>query len=357
VASVACIGAGIVAAAQIGWFFLSSSIRGAALIHRERQAIIAAGRDTRACRNPVGNLHRAPASGSTPKGLLEVPALGLVAPVLQGTGDAVLSEAVGHVPASVWPGQQGTTVLAAHDITWFSRIDRLRPGDAIRYATPCHTFAYRVTSHRIVQAGYPVYDTATPRIVLDTCYPVNALYLTSRRYLVYADLVAASSASPVPAPPSSLPPLTVPAPKALIAQGLGLEQNYAPLGTLSLADSPSPGWRQTSAPLKAEATALTAYFGLLRSAEQGQRGWWADLAPAVPAAAADGIWGGEVTGYDTRLDITLRVRGSQVIGARLTAAIAVAGSLRPGTYDLAVTENVAAQGRLTVSGFMLRAVG
>jgi sortase A len=276
--------------------------------------------------------------------------------VLEGTGDVALNNAVGHVPASVWPGYTGTTVLSAHNVTWFSRIDRLKAGDEIRYVTPCRTYTYRVTSHRVVPAGYPVYNTAVPSIVLDTCYPLDALYLTSTRYLVYATLASTSptSASPNIRPGSS--PFIVPAPEALAAQGLGLDQNEGPLGILRFAGSPSPGWRQTNAPLETEAAALTAYFGVIRSAEQGQRTWWADLAPSVPVSGAAGLWNGDITGYDTRIDVTLRVQGNRTLGVVLATVFTTAGSAHPGTYDLTVTETVTGR-NLVVSGFTMRSSG
>jgi len=353
--SVALIGAGLMLAGQVAWFLHSSSVHGAALVQRERRAISVSRQATRACQSP-GPGHRARAAEGTPRGLLEIPVLGLVAPVLQGTGETVLNDAVGHVPASAWPGQPGTSVLSAHDVTWFSGIGRLRPGDEIRYVMPCHAFSYRVTSHQIVSAGYPVYSTTAGRIVLDTCYPQDALYLTSRRYLVYAGIVRTPVAPLMPASPAGPVPLTVPAPKALAAEGLSLQQNEAPLGVLGLAGSPSPAWRQSNAPLRAEAAALTAYFGIVRSAGQGQRTWWADLAPSVPVAAAAGFWDGEITGYRTPLDVMLRVRGDRVLGATLTATVSSAGSRAPGIYSLAVTETVT-RGELLVSGFTARPAG
>jgi sortase A len=221
---------------------------------------------------------------------------------------------------------------------------------------PCRTFTYRIMSHRVVAAGSPIDNTTTASIVLDTCYPLDALYLSESRYLVYADLIKTSPTSPIPAPHASPSPLTVPAPQALIAEGLGLEQNEAPLGRLTFSGSPSSGWRQTSAPLQTETSVLTAYFGLVRSAEQANRNWWADLAPSVPGSYAAGIWGGQITGYDTPLDITLRVQGSRVLGATLTAEVASAGSRQPGTYHLAVTETVSGD-ELLVSGFTMHPVG
>ena len=353
-ASIACMAVGILIAAQIGWFFRSSAIRGAALIHQERQAIAAATVSPAACRAWAGGA--ASDSGGRPRGLIEAPALGLVAPVQQGTGDALLSDAVGHVPASAWPGRLGTSVFAAHDVTWFSGIDRLKSGDEIRYVTPCRTYTYRVTSHRVVPTGYPVYNTATPSIVLDTCYPLDALYLTSTRYLVYATLSMTSLTSAPPTPRPSSAQLTVPAPEALARQGLALDQNYGPLGILRITGSPSPGWRQTSAPLEAEATALTAYFGVIRSAEQGQRTWWADLAPSVPVSTAAGLWDGGIKSYDAAIEVTLRVQGNQTLGAVLSTILTTAHSARPGTYVLTVTETVTGT-ELVVSAFTMRPTG
>src|SRR3984893_3096074 len=235
--SIVCIAAGFLIAAQIGWFLRSSSVHGAALIHRERRAIAAAEANRTACRDSAGGLggaspgHGTPAprttanSGAAPRVLLEAPARGLVAPVLEGTGDVTLNDAVGHVPASVWPGHTGTTVLSAHNVTWFSRIDRLQAGDEIRYVTPCRTYTYRVTSHRVVPAGSPVYNTATPSIVLDTRYPLNALHLTRTRYLVYGTLTTISPTSVSRTRRPGSPPFTVPVPAALAAQGVATGQN------------------------------------------------------------------------------------------------------------------------------------
>lgn len=361
--------------AQVGWFVHDSSAQGAHLVHQARKAIAAAshsacqarGRNAGRDRPAPGTRGTAPAEpqrrpaaghrGGSVRGLLEAPSLGMVAPVRNGTSEAVLYGAVGHVPASAWPGRRGTSVFAAHNVTWFSHIDRLRAGDQIRYVTPCRTYIYKVTGHRITQAGYPVYNTGASRIVLDTCYPLNALYLTSSRYLVFARLagIAATSAPPRPLPSTQL--LAVPAPPELAAEGLALDQNYTPVGVLRVTGSPAPAWQQSSAPLAAEAAGLAAYFGAVRSAGQGRPAWWADLAPRVPVRRVRGIWGGEISGYDSHLDVILRARADRVLGITLTALVTTADSRRPGTYHLTVTETVAAGGRLLVTGFVMRPAG
>ena len=54
-ASIACIVAGAVIVAQLGWFLHDSSVHGAGLIHRARRAIAAAAADGAACLGPVGD--------------------------------------------------------------------------------------------------------------------------------------------------------------------------------------------------------------------------------------------------------------------------------------------------------------
>src|ERR1022692_3817452 len=256
-ASIFCMAAGVMIAAQIGWFLHGSSVHGAALVHQERRAIAAVPVNPMACQasagraDPAHPAHGTPAksaatesgrasgSGPGPRGLLEAPALGLVAPVEEGAGDALLSDAVGHIPASAWPGRPGTSVFAAHDVTWFSGIDRLKAGDDIRYVTSCRTYTYRVTMHRVVPAGYPVYNTATPSIVLDPCYPLNALYLTSTRYLVYGTLSTISPTSASLIRRSGSPQLTVPVPAALAAAGVAHGPNKRAAGNPGLGRFPS----------------------------------------------------------------------------------------------------------------------
>jgi sortase A len=361
-ASIAALVAGTAIAAQIGWFLHDSSVHGAALIHQFRQAMAAESFPPAACQHTaVGRApaHRRAGRGGSDlaAGLLEIPALGLVAPVRQGASDAVLKNSVGHVRASVWPGRPGASVLSAHDVTWFSRIGSLNRSDVIRYLTPCRAYTYRVTSHRVVQAGYRLYNSATPTMILETCYPLDALYLTGARYLVFAVLASTAPTPQAAAPPRrpAAPALTVPAPRALAAQGLSLRRNQAPLATLSLSGAASLAWRQTNAPLRAEASALAEYFGLIRSAGQQRQRWWADLAPSVPVSAAAGLWGGQIAGYDRRIAVRLRVRGDRILGATLTAVLTTSGSARPGSYRLKLSESVTHRGELLVSGLRMRA--
>src|SRR5260370_7276815 len=96
--SIACVGAGLLLAGQLAWFLRSSSVRGAAVVQRERRAISVAGHAARACQSLGPALH-APPAGGAPQGLLEIPVLGLVPPFLAGPADPGPNPALAPLPA------------------------------------------------------------------------------------------------------------------------------------------------------------------------------------------------------------------------------------------------------------------
>lgn len=277
-------------------------------------------------------------------GVLEIPALRLTAPVEEGTTDGTLAVAVGHDGTSVWPGSTGTSVLLAHDVSYFVHLDQLQPGDRIVYRTACTTVAYSVTGQQVVQQGTGVPNASTPTLVLDTCYPPNALFFTTQRLLVTATETSdgtsgSAGAGGVGAPSQGTTSYSVPAPAALVAQGLTLQQNEAPMGTMTLSGDTSPSWEQSPGPLALEAAALEAYFGGIDSAEQGQTAWWSAI--AEPGVAPPGpLRGGEITGHTSPLDVTIASTGGSPSSVVLTTTVTIAGGADPGTYDESVTEPV-----------------
>ena len=139
----------------------------------------------------------------------------------------------------------------------------------------------------MVAAGSPVANTTGPSMVLDTCWPPNALFFTPDRLLVRATEVgAATKGANLNAGAQFIQTVkstdyTTSAPPALQAQGLTLEQNEAPMGTMKLVNA-SVAFSQSPAPLSLEAAALETYFGGLHAGAQRQAAWWAALAPAWP---------------------------------------------------------------------------
>jgi LPXTG-site transpeptidase (sortase) family protein len=268
-------------------------------------------------------------------GILSIPAIHLQAPVEEGTEDQELNVAVGHAPASVWPGLTGTSVFLAHDVSYFVHLNALKPGDVITYSTACNTWKYQVSDQQVVAAGSPVANTTNNTMVLDTCWPPNALFFTSQRLLIHATEVGTAAKG------GSLDPgkefintvqstsYTTSAPAALQAQGLSLDQNYAPMGTMSLVNS-SMSFAQSPGPLSLEAAALETYFGGLHSAAQRNSGFWTAIAPR--AIVPEQLIGATISDHESPLNVEIdSVNGvpNQVI---LRETVSLSGGSNPGEY-------------------------
>ena len=106
----ALIGVGVLlVAAAVTWqvratvWTTHSNRVGQSLIQKLEKARHKAAGDRRPPKGTTVRLHHDDQRRRAP-GLLVIPAIGLTAPVEEGTDDAQLNVAVGHVPTSVWPG-------------------------------------------------------------------------------------------------------------------------------------------------------------------------------------------------------------------------------------------------------------
>jgi len=252
-------------------------------------------------------------------GILEIPAIGLTAPVLAGTGNRVLDVAVGHDPATVWPGARGESLLLAHDVSYFSGLGAVRPGDEVIWQLGCQRDVFRVTSTQVTRPGATVSvpSSAVGGLALVTCWPTNALFWTSQRFVVETALVTRATLGSPPADIalSPLEQLVVPAPPALVAEGLSLADSGIPVGQLKLAGSPSTAFAEGPGPLAAVNAALRDDDAAERTAAAQNAAWWSALAVAgtplpAPWSLAD------------HTDVTLVVDGSTVQGAVLSSAAA-----------------------------------
>ncbi len=132
-----------------------------------------------------------PAEGD-PVGTLLVPALGQTLPILEGTGNDVLKEGVGHYVQSVLPGEPDNCVLSAHRDTHFSVLEALKTGDRLIVQTSAGTFTYEISGIRIVDKDDRTVIVPTDHAVLtlSTCYPFNYVGSAPDRYIISADIVA-----------------------------------------------------------------------------------------------------------------------------------------------------------------------
>lgn len=199
--------------------------------------------------------------------ILRIPSIGLVAPVEQGTGQSVLAVSVGHLRTSVFPGEPGTSVLAAHNVSWFSGLGGLRTGSLLEVDTPYGQELYRVTWHRVVHVGAPVANTAAPSLVLEACWPLDALYLTPQRYLVGATLVATTRIAVAPVTPSSDSYQPLGLAPVLAHENLSLAANDLPMGVLTTVGSPAAAWTSSQRPYDLAGAEVTWTIALLHALE------------------------------------------------------------------------------------------
>lgn len=346
----------VVAAAAFSinaWVFDANTARGGHQLLHQAAVRQAAAQHTPAVCNSQSQSSQTSSSQSESGavGVLHSPTIGLTAPVEQGLSDAVLAVAVGHDPASVWPGTRGTAVFAAHDVSYFVNTDRLSTGALLSYATPCVTYEFKVTGHKVVTEGSPVYNTPEPSMVLVTCWPTNALWFTPDRYLVTAIEVKAQRTVVEPAPRAnalSYSPPAVRAPLALVSEGLTLATNSIPMGTMTIAGRPTRSWVQSPDPLDVEQSAVEAYIGGLKSAASDNTQWWHLIAGDVPVPPA--LVGATVANYQASLDVAITTEGNVPKSVALSTEVNLSGGPSPGVYAMTVNETVRG-GSLSVTGW------
>jgi sortase A len=130
-----------------------------------------------------------PAAGS-PIGRIEIPRLGVSSIVRAGSDARTLQLAVGHIPGTALPGEQGNMGLAGHRDTFFRRLRDIRTDDVIRVVTPDGSFLYRVQRTNIVQPTdvWVLDPTSDSTLTLVTCYPFSYIGSAPQRFIVRATL-------------------------------------------------------------------------------------------------------------------------------------------------------------------------
>lgn len=264
-------------------------------------------------------------------GVLAIPAIGLSAPVLEGLSNSVLDVAVGHDPSTVWPGSRGESLLLAHDVTYFSRLDRVRQGAIVTFTSGCERSVFRVIANAVMRPGTALaIPPSGSGLALITCWPTNALFWTPLRYVVELQLVARLPLKkPSTSTPSSLVPLTVPALPALDAQGLSIAQSGVLVGRLTVSGSPSASFREGPEPLAVAKVALREYAAVIKTVAAGNLQWWSAL--TVKGVPMPTPWS---LAYDT--NVTLVVKDSTVESAVLsTPAVGMTLTVQDGVLLVA----------------------
>jgi sortase A len=151
-------------------------------------------------------------------GRLIVPRLHISAIVREGTGEDTLAVALGHIPGTALPGQNGNSGVAGHRDTLFRELSNIRKDDLIEFQTLSESYRYRVSSTQIVspQRADVLRASESPEITLVTCYPFDYVGPAPERFIVKARQVIDKPPTPpeqvaeTPLTPESAPPAPVP---------------------------------------------------------------------------------------------------------------------------------------------------
>lgn len=124
-------------------------------------------------------------------GRIEIPRLGVSAVVRAGVDSRTLDLAVGHIPGTAFPGEQGNVGLAGHRDTFFRRLKDIREDDEIRVVTKEGTYSYRVARTTVVDPKdvWVLDPTEQPALTLVTCFPFTYIGSAPQRFIVRAHLV------------------------------------------------------------------------------------------------------------------------------------------------------------------------
>lgn len=121
---------------------------------------------------------------------IQIPAINVDAPIVQGDGWEQLKKGVGQNIGSANPGQNGNVVLSAHNDVYgeiFRHLDQLVPGDQVILYTQQRQYIYVVDRTAVVEptAVEVMAPTGSPTATLISCYP----YLVNdQRIVVFARL-------------------------------------------------------------------------------------------------------------------------------------------------------------------------
>lgn len=123
-----------------------------------------------------------------PIGRIEVPRLHLSAAVANGDDDGTLRVAIGHLPDTPFPWEDGNSALAGHRDTFFRELRHIRVNDDMQVATPYGNFTYHVTKTLIVTPDdlSVLAPTGEPTLTLVTCYPFSYVGHAPKRFIVEA---------------------------------------------------------------------------------------------------------------------------------------------------------------------------
>lgn len=140
----------------------------------------------------VASLANLPVPTSSPQQAvrIQVPAIKVDSPIVQGDGWEQLRKGVGQHIGTPNPGQKGNIVLSAHNDIFgeiFRDLELLKPGDTVILFTTQRAYTYIVRQTQIVEPTRVevMSPTSEAVVTLITCYPYR---VNNKRFVVTAAL-------------------------------------------------------------------------------------------------------------------------------------------------------------------------
>ncbi len=117
-----------------------------------------------------------PTPGSQQAIRIQIPAIGVDAPVIQGDGWEQLKKGVAQHIGTPDPGEKGNIVLSGHNDVFgevFRDLDRLKPGDTVILFTSRRQYTYVIIGTQLVEPTAVEVMAPTPdaRVTLISCHP------------------------------------------------------------------------------------------------------------------------------------------------------------------------------------------
>jgi sortase A len=124
---------------------------------------------------------------------IQIPAISVDAPVIQGDGWEQLKKGVGQHAGTPNPGQNGNMVFAAHNDVFgeiFRDLDKLKTGDSVTIFTNLRKYTYVINQNRIVLPSQVevMAPTSDSVLTLISCYP----YMIDNRRIVVSAVLKSS---------------------------------------------------------------------------------------------------------------------------------------------------------------------
>lgn len=158
---------GLACLGQAGWIHAKAVLAQVLVDHAFERAL-----------QGIPNARPWPWADTHPVARLRIMGTGRALVVLSGASGRNLAFGPAHDAASVLPGESGNSLIAGHRDTHFRGLETMQPGDRIEVErADGRRLEFIVTAREIVDSRRTriALDGDTPRLILATCYPFDAV--------------------------------------------------------------------------------------------------------------------------------------------------------------------------------------